>query len=35
MKYSGYEFTGIELDSEYYEAAKKRISEHQRQLNLF
>ena len=31
----GYEFTGIELDSEYYEAAKKRISEHQRQLNLF
>ena len=31
----GYEFTGIELDSEYYEAAKKRISEHQRQLSMF
>ena len=31
----GYEFTGIELDSEYYEAAKKRISEHQRQLSIF
>ena len=31
----GYEFTGIELDSEYYEAAKKRITEHQRQLSMF
>jgi len=31
----GFEFTGIELDEEYYNAAKKRISEHQRQLNLF
>ena len=31
----GYEFTGIELDKEYYEAAKKRISEHQRQLSMF
>ena len=31
----GYEFTGIELDEEYYEAAKARIIMHQRQLNLF
>ena len=28
-------FAGIELDPEYYEAAKKRISEHQRQLSMF
>lgn len=31
----GYEFTGIELDEEYYNAAKERIILHQRQLNLF
>lgn len=31
----GFEFTGIELDDEYYEAAKARIILHQRQLNLF
>ena len=31
----GFEFTGIELDEEYYEAAKARIILHQRQLNLF
>ena len=30
-----FEFTGIELDEEYYEAAKQRIILHQRQLNLF
>ena len=31
----GFEFTGIELDEEYYNAAKERIILHQRQLNLF
>lgn len=31
----GFEFTGIELDEEYYEAAKERIILYQRQLNLF
>lgn len=31
----GFEYTGIEIDTEYYEAAKKRIVEHQRQLTLF
>lgn len=31
----GFEFTGIELDKEYYNAAKERIMLHQRQLNLF
>ena len=31
----GYEFTGIELDEEYYNAAKERLILHQRQLNLF
>lgn len=31
----GYEFTGIELDEEYYNAAKQRLILHQRQLNLF
>ena len=31
----GYEFTGIELDEEYYKLAKDRIIMHQRQLNLF
>jgi len=31
----GFEFTGIELDEEYYNAAKERIIMHQRQLNLF
>ena len=31
----GFELTGIELDSIYYEAAKKRLIEHQRQLTLF
>lgn len=31
----GFEFTGIELDEEYYNAAKDRIIMHQRQLNLF
>ena len=31
----GFEFTGIELDEEYYNAAKERIMLHQRQLNLF
>ena len=30
-----FEFTGIELDPEYYEAAKARLIMHQRQLNLF
>ena len=30
-----FEFTGIELDEEYYDAAKARIVMHQRQLNLF
>ena len=29
------DFTGIELDEEYYNAAKDRIIMHQRQLNLF
>ena len=31
----GFEFTGIELDEEYYNASKDRIIMHQRQLNLF
>lgn len=31
----GFELTGIEIDKEYYEAAKKRLVEHQRQLTLF
>ncbi len=31
----GFEFTGIELDEEYYNAAKQRLILHQRQLNLF
>ena len=31
----GFDFTGIELDEEYYNAAKDRIIMHQRQLNLF
>jgi site-specific DNA-methyltransferase (adenine-specific) len=31
----GYSLTAIELDPEYYEAAKKRLIEHQRQLSLF
>lgn len=31
----GYELTGIELDSDYYQKAVKRIKEHQRQLRLF
>lgn len=31
----GFEFTGIELDSEYYESAKKRIQYHQKQTQLF
>lgn len=31
----GFEFTGIELDEEYYNAAKKRLIMHQHQLNLF
>ena len=30
-----FEFTGIELDEEYYEAAKARIIMHQRQGDLF
>jgi len=30
-----FNFTGIEIDSEYYEAAKKRIMFHQQQQNLF
>ena len=31
----GYEFTGIELDKEYYDNALSRITEHQRQLTMF
>ena len=31
----GFEFVGVELDEEYYNAAKERIILHQRQLNLF
>ena len=31
----GFEFTGIELDEEYSNAAKERLILHQRQLNLF
>ena len=31
----GFDFTGIEIDTEYYNAAKKRIIERQRQLELF
>jgi site-specific DNA-methyltransferase (adenine-specific) len=30
-----FKFVGIELDSDYYEAAKKRIKAHQKQQNLF
>lgn len=30
-----FKFTGIELDADYYEAAKKRIEYHQRQITLF
>ncbi len=30
----GYEFHGYELDEEYYEAASKRLQQHQRQLKL-
>lgn len=32
---SGYDLTIIEKNAEYYEAAKKRLMQHQRQLNLF
>lgn len=31
----GFEFVGIEIDKEYYDSAKKRLIEHQRQLTLF
>jgi len=31
----GFEMLGIEIDKEYYEKAKTRLVEHQRQLNLF
>ena len=31
----GFEFVGVELDEEYYNAAKERLILHQRQLNLF
>lgn len=31
----GFDFTGIEIDQYYYDAAKHRIQEHQRQLKLF
>lgn len=31
----GYDFTGYEIDAEYYEAAKKRLEEHKRQGKLF
>jgi len=31
----GCEMTGIEIDTEYYEAAKKRIINHQKQLKIF
>lgn len=31
----GFEFVGIEIDKEYYEAAKKRLMNHMRQLTLF
>ena len=31
----GFEFHGYELDTEYYEAASKRLKEHQQQLQLF
>ena len=31
----GFELTAIELDEDYYEAGKKRLINHQRQLNLF
>ena len=31
----GYEFHGYELDEEYFEAASKRLKEHQKQLQLF
>ena len=31
----GYEFYGYELDTEYFEAASKRLKEHQKQLQLF
>ena len=32
---SGLEFVGIELDGEYFQAAKERLQEHQKQLRLF
>ncbi|MDD4437946.1 MAG: DNA methyltransferase [Tissierellia bacterium] len=31
----GFELTAIELDKDYYEAGKKRLREHQRQLTIF
>ena len=31
----GFELTAIELDKNYYEAGKKRLIEHQRQLTIF
>lgn len=31
----GFEFTGIEINQEYYEAAKQRLIKHQQQLTLF
>lgn len=31
----GFEFVGIEIDQEYYDKAKQRLIEHQRQLKLF
>ena len=31
----GFELTAIELDKDYYEAGKKRLIEHQRQLTIF
>jgi len=32
---SGYEFVGYEIDTDYYNAAKKRFNNHKRQLRLF
>ena len=31
----GFELTGIEIDGDYYNAAKKRLTEHQKQIRLF
>ena len=31
----GYDLTGYEIDTEYYEAAKKRLKEHQSQIRMF